>query len=328
MNMNQFTGKLYLICAFSLAGTSVISARFVTGKLGIFTITAVSLFFALVLLVPLCGRQLVRYLQLIYFRNFLFLALQALCGIFLFRMFLLTGLHYTSAGEAGILTGATPAITAILAVVVLKEPVSGRKLAGILATVAGILIIQGILNPENGLSIEHIGGNMLVLCAAVCESAFNTLSRNFAVKAAKEQEFSSPIAQTAIVTAIALILCLIPAAFESPWRNLSGIGLLSWMALLWYGVFVTALAFICWYSGIKRCGALTAAAFSGMMPFTSILLSAPVLGESIDYRKLIGSFLIIIGMVLIGTNQTKINERLRNARPVSFIWFMRHGAEK
>ena len=300
--MDRLNGKLYLICAFSLAGTSVISARFVTGKLGTFTITAVSLFFALVFLVPLCGKQLIRYIRLMSFRNFLFLSLQALCGIFLFRMFLLSSLYYTSTGEAGILTGATPTITALLAIIVLREPVSGRKLAGILCTVGGILIIQGVLTPGNGLSVEHIGGNMLVLCAAACESAFNTLSRISAVKAAADlKESSSPIAQTAIVSAIALVLCLIPALFEHPLKELSGVGLIEWMAILWYGVFVTALAFICWYSGIKRCGAFTAAAFSGMMPFTSMLLSTVVLGERADYQQCLGGFLVIVGMILIGT---------------------------
>ncbi|MDQ7096545.1 DMT family transporter [Desulfosporosinus sp. PR] len=300
--MDYLNGKLYLICAFSLAGTSVISARFVMGKLGTFTITAVSLFFALVFLVSLCGKQLVRYIPSMSFRTFLFLSLQALCGIFLFRMFLLSGLYYTSAGEAGILTGATPAITAFLAMVVLREPVSRRKLAGILCTVGGILIIQGILTPGNGLSLEHLGGNILVLCAAACESAFNTLSRISAVKAAADlKESSSPIAQTTIVTAIALILCLIPAMLEHPLQELSGIGLMEWAALLWYGVFVTALAFICWYSGIKRCGAFTAAAFSGMMPFTALLLSTVVLGESADYQQWLGGFLVIAGMILIGT---------------------------
>lgn len=45
--MDRLKGKIYLICAFSLVGTSVISARFVTEKLGIFTITAVSPFLRL-----------------------------------------------------------------------------------------------------------------------------------------------------------------------------------------------------------------------------------------------------------------------------------------
>ncbi|WP_242975783.1 EamA family transporter [Desulfosporosinus sp. FKB] len=55
--------------------------------------------------------------------SFALVFLVPLCGIFLFRMFLLRGLDYTSAGEAGILAGATPAITALLAMMALKEPV-------------------------------------------------------------------------------------------------------------------------------------------------------------------------------------------------------------
>lgn len=143
---------------------------------------------------------------------------------------------------------------------------------------------------------------MLVLCAAACESAFNTFSRIFAVKASTQSTMpSNPISQTTIVSAIALILCLIPAAFEHAMKRLAAIGLLEWMALLWYGVFVTALAFICWYAGIKRCGAFTAAAFSGMMPFTSMLLSIILLGEKADWRQWIGGVLVIIGMILIGS---------------------------
>jgi len=308
--MNQLKGKLYLTCAFSLAGTSVISARFVADKIGTFTIMAVSLFFALMFLVPICGKQLIKYLRLMSFRSFLYLLLQALCGIFLFRMFLLLGLKHTSAGEAGILTGATPAITALMAVVALREPVSRQKLVGILCTAGGILIIQGVLTTGTNFHIEHIAGNMLVLCAASCESAFNTLSRVSVIKAAADlNESSSPIVQTAIVSAVAMFLCLIPALFEHPVKAFSGIGLIEWMALIWYGVFVTALAFICWYSGIKRCGVFTAAAFSGMMPFTSMLLSVAVLGENVGYRQWLGGFFVIAGMMLIGNKGSDVGPR-------------------
>lgn len=307
--MNELKGKLYLICAFILAGTSVISAKYVTGKLGTFTITAVSLFFALIFLVPLCIKQLVLYIRQMSLRNFLFLSLQALCGIFLFRLFLLGGLKYTSAAEVGVLIGTTPAITALLAIVVLMEPVYSKNLAGILCSMGGVLIIQGLLVPGNSFSLEHIGGNMLVLCAAASESVFNTLSRISAVNTATEQkDLSNPVAQTAIVSAIALVLCLIPTAFENPLKELSGIGLTGWIALFWYDVFVTALAFICWYSGIKQCGAFTAAAFSGLMPFTSMLLSVIILGENTDYLQWLGGFLVIIGMILIGT-KGEINHR-------------------
>lgn len=296
--MKDWKGPVCLFGAFTLAGTSVISAGIVSGKLGSFTITAASLFFALLFLLPVCGGTLITEIKLLSAKDYLSMAIQSLCGILLFRLFLLSGLRLTSAGEAGIMTGATPAFTAILAMVLLKESINGKKLAGTLSTIAGILLIQGLF--DNNLVIDHFIGNLLVLCAALCEALFNVFSRLFAVKTNAHRHTLQPMVQTTIVSAIGLFLCLIPVVFENPVPLLSCLGTREWMALVWYGLFVTALAFMFWYEGIRRCGAFTAAAFSGMMPFTSMLLSMFILGERIGWHQWLGGILVINGMILIG----------------------------
>ncbi len=253
------------------------------------------------LLLPLSAKNLGKTVRLMDKREWLMLLFQALFGIFLFRMFLLQGLLRTSAGEAGILTGATPAVTALLAMLVLKETASKKSLAGILSTVGGILLIQGVLSPENDFSMEHFRGNMLVLCAAGSESLFNIFSRMNYLKAASRQERPfNPVVQTMLVSGVALLFCIIPAFFEQPVSSLAAIGVKEWLSLIWYGVFVTALAFILWYAGIKRRSAYAAAAFSGMMPFTSMLLSVTVLGEKAGWWQWLGGFLVVLGMLLIG----------------------------
>ncbi|USG68491.1 DMT family transporter [Brevibacillus ruminantium] len=304
-------GVFYLFCAFSLAGTSVIAARFLDDNLGVFTITAVSLFFALLCLLPLGLRELVKTVRRLSLRDWILLSFQALFGVFLFRMFLLYGLVHTSAGEAGIITGATPAVTVLLAMFLLKETVNRTALLGIGSTVAGILLIQKLFAPGSisTFSIHHLAGNVLVLCAAVSESLFNIFSR-FAVKTeASHREPLHPIAQTTLVTAMALTLCLIPAFFEHPVSSLFAIGWKQWLALVWYGPFVTALAFIFWYAGIKRCDAQTAAALSGMMPFSALFLSVIVLGERAGWQQWSGGLLVILGMILIGANQQSETDR-------------------
>ena len=302
--MERFKGSFYLFSAFTLAGTSVISARFVSGQLGTFTITATSLFFAILCLLPLCRNKLIKATRLMAARDWFMLLLQAFCGIFLFRMFLLQGLLHTSTGEAGILTGATPAATALFAWVVLKEPVNKKSLIGILSTIGGILLIQRILLPGSEFALEHFLGNMLVLCAAVSESLFNIFSRIYSLKAVScRTQPLNPIVQTTLVSGIALLLCLIPSLFEHPVLSLMSLGFKEWLALVWYGLFVTALAFIFWYAGIKRCTAYTAAAFSGMMPFTSLILSVIVLGENAGWQQWSGGVLVVLGMFLIGGHQ-------------------------
>ncbi|MCL6612589.1 MAG: DMT family transporter [Peptococcaceae bacterium] len=299
-------GMLFLTGAFALAGTSVISARFVAEKLGTFTITAVSLFFALLILVPPAAGRIIESIRGASARDWAYLFLQALFGIFLFRMFLLLGLLHTTSAEAGILTGATPAITAVLSRLLLKETMGASKITGILSTVTGILFIQGLLVPGKCFLPDHIFGNILVLCAAACESLFNVCSRVAVVKARPaEKAAMPPMVKTVIVSFIAMFLCLIPACFEQPAGSLAKLGLQGWISLVWYGVFVTALAFLFWYSGIKRCPASTAAAFSGMMPFTALLLSVLILGEHAAVQQWFGGILVISGMVLIGRGGNK-----------------------
>jgi drug/metabolite transporter (DMT)-like permease len=291
----------FLTGAFMLAGTSVIAGRFVAGILGSFTIAAASLFFALIGLLPFCGQRLGKAFRQMSIQDWLGLLLQALFGIFLFRLFLLQGLVRTSAGEAGILTGATPAVTALLAWLVLRESMYMLRFCGILSTVAGILVIQGVFLPGAGFAGEHFFGNLLVIGAAICESLFNIFSRISSVKASSGQtEVLDPMVQTALVAWVALLLCLGPALAEHPAEALLSLSITGWLALAWYGLFATALAFILWYSGIKRCDASVAAAFSGMMPFTSLILSVLLLHEQPGWLQWVGGLLIVLGMLLTG----------------------------
>ena len=84
-----------------------------------------------------------------------------------------------------------------------------------------------------------------------------------------------------------------------------------WLALVWYGLVITALAFVFFYAGVKRCNAYTTAAFSGMMPMTSMLLSLLVLKETINMGQWVGGALIIASILLIAG---KGEARLRRQR--------------
>lgn len=307
MKEDTLKGKFYFVGAFSLAGTSVVAARFVSNSLGVFTIAAVSMAIALLLLIPICCNKLKVILKMITLKQIVAVLLQALFGMFLFRFFLLNGVSKTSALEAGILTGATPAITAFLAWALLRETVGSRSLLGILATILGVLLVQGISN-LGAIRNSHLVGNLLVLGAAASESIFNIICRTSVIQKAAEGNPLDPLVQTTLVTFAALLFCLIPAAFENPVARLSAIGLTEWIALLWYGFFVTAIAYLCWYAGIKRCGAFTAAAFSGLMPLTSMVLSTLLLHEATNIFQWIGGICVIIGMMLIGTNNKRPNE--------------------
>ena len=301
VDMQSLQGKLYLTGAFALAGTSVVTGYLLSSRLPEFTIMAVSMGFALVGLLPFYAAKVIRTVRMLTRRDWLMLLSQAAFGIFLFRLFLLFGVTMTSTAEAGVLTGTTPAITAVLAYFVLKERPSAFTAAGIGGTVAGILLLQGNSLLTVQFSARHLLGNALILCAAASESTFNIIARKHQAGEHNRSPVSiHPIVQALLVAGITLCLSIVPALLEHPADALRALGWQEWLALVWYGFIITAVAFAFFFAGAKRCNAYTIAAFSGMMPLTAILLSMLLLHERTAVLQWIGGALIILSMTLIG----------------------------
>lgn len=306
--MKNFQGKMYLLGAFSLAGTSVITGYILALKLSSFTITALSLGIMIVCLLPFYGTKTILTIRALTKTDLVTILFQSVFGIFLFRTFLLLGINLTSTAEAGILTGTTPVITSLMAFLFLKERLSGATVLGIGFTVVGIILLQGVNLLSAQFSTQHVLGNMLIICASASESTFNIISRKH--KAIAQNESTAqihPMVQTLLVSAVAFILSIVPSLCEHPLASISLLAWKEWFALVWYGLIVTALAFVFFFEGVRRCNAYTTAAFSGMMPLTSMLLSLFLLKEKIECIQWTGGFLIIFSMVLIGIRKAKVD---------------------
>ena len=291
-------GKAYLTGAFALAGTSVITGKLLGPHLGTFTIQAGSLGIMLAVLFPLYGGRIIRAVLGMTRDQWVGMLLQAFFGMFAFRCLLLYGLPLTSAGEAGVLLGTAPAITALLARLVLKEPPYQGAVRGILCTVAGLALIQG---GGGSLSWSHAAGNLLVLGAAASEALFNLLAKKRqSIDAVRNKELH-PMVQTFLVSAAAFLFSLLPAIAEHPVQELAACGVREWTALAWYGLVVTAISYALFYRGVKRCDPYVTAAFSGVAPLTSMLVAVWLLQEPLGWEQWLGGGFIMLGIGLIGS---------------------------
>jgi drug/metabolite transporter (DMT)-like permease len=59
------------------------------------------------------------------------------------------------------------------------------------------------------------------------------------------------------------------------------------------------LAYILWFSGVGKVPASTAAVFTGVMPISTVALSALILGEQITGAHLVGLACVLGGIGLI-----------------------------
>lgn len=297
---DSFKGKSCLVGAFVLAGSSVVAAGYVVNDLGPFTITFISLLFGVITTLVFYGkRKLSAHQWKIVF-------LQALFGVFLFRIFLTFGLRYTSAAEAGIITGSTPAITALFTYLILRESLTRRSLLGIVGTMLGIMVLQGFPFNLDAFSLAHFFGNLLVVGAAACEASFTILARSLHVRR-QDAYVMHAAAQAGLVNIIALLLCLIPMLLEWPWTAVAALRLDGWLALVWYGSFVTLVAFMLMFTGTKYVDGYTIAAFSGVIPVSALILSIVILHDKIQLYHGIGCILIVGSILIMNYRRKQIS---------------------
>lgn len=110
-------------------------------------------------------------------RDMVRLFFAALFGVILNQGSFILGLSLTSPVDASIVTTTTPIITMIVAALYLREPVTGKKVAGILIGAAGALtLILGGNGKSGGNS--SIAGDLLVLTAQVSFAIYLTVFRD------------------------------------------------------------------------------------------------------------------------------------------------------
>lgn len=119
--------------------------------------------------------------QHVPFADLLRLAGAAMLGIVFNQGCYLFGVSLSSPGEASVITTTMPLWVMLLAALILKEPVTLRKIGGIVIGGAGALILvmsnTGSSGSESGSS--PVAGDLLVLTAQLSYALYLTFYRNF-----------------------------------------------------------------------------------------------------------------------------------------------------
>lgn len=275
--------------AMALAGSSVVAGKVLTQQFPVFLASAASLLTALVVLMPLAWRA-GGGLRRVPGKDLKILALQALTGMFSFRVFLLYGLKTTSAAAGGIITSTMPAVVGVVSFLVLREKPTWHKVGGIAAAVAAVLVLNQA--GRSGVGDWSLWGSFLVFLAVLGEALFVILQKRLS------QE-TPALTRTALVSLFGFVFFLPFAVYEGLKFDFAAVGWTDCLVLVYYGVVVTALAYILFYKGAAAVPATTVGVFGGFMPIASVLLSGLVLGEVLLPQHLLSLGLVVAGIALI-----------------------------
>jgi drug/metabolite transporter (DMT)-like permease len=299
----RLIGYLYLAAAMTGVGSTVIASRIAADGLPPFAATALRFLIATPLLFALMRAQRMRWPR-ISARDALLLVVQAAAGGVGYTVLLLCGTKLSSPVDAGVMLGTLPAMSTLIAAVVLRERQTPRDwIAAALAT-AGVLLVT--FAPGHAMpSIRTLAGDALVLAAVGCEAVFILLNRRLGAPLA-------PLALSTAMSGLGFVLALVPAAFE--WRALAAgwtVGAVA--AIAYYALVPTVLGYLCWYAGSARTSGTEAALFTAVAPVSAVLFAVALFGETLGGTRLPGIALVVAGMLIGATRRRDTRDHSRNA---------------
>jgi drug/metabolite transporter (DMT)-like permease len=196
------------------------------------------------------------------------------------------GQTFIPSGLASVLNATTPLFTAVVMAAAGEERLEGRRIAGVVVGLIGVMILRGadVELPGKGIGI--------LLCLG------GAFSYGLAALVARRLPATAPPLGTAAFQLLAstAMMAIVASVAETPWR-LPVPGATTWLAVLGLAVLSTALAYIVFFQILRRSGATNVMLVTLLIPVTAILLGYLVLGEPISVREIAGA--LVIGSALL-----------------------------
>lgn len=200
------------------------------------------------------------------------------------------GQQEVASGLAAILNATTPFFTVLVANrLTADEKLSWNRLLGALVGLSGVGAMMGtdILAAQGGAFLSQLA----IIGAAISYGFASVYGRRFA----QTPPLITAAGQTAGSSLILLPLMLV---IDAPWR-LALPPFQTWLAIAGLAVLCTSLAYILYFTILKRAGATNIVLVTFLVPASAILLGVTFLGESLDLHHVIGMITIAIGLALI-----------------------------
>jgi len=230
--------------------------------------------------------------------HYLWAIIMGILGYYMSSLFDFIGLQYVSAGIERIILFVYPTLAVFINWIIFKVSISKRQWISILITYLGIgTAYWGELHLMPNTSLFIYGSGMVLLCGITY--AFYLVGTGKLV----------PIMGASLYTSVAMIAASIGIFTHYVFRSLTNESFTS----IYYAIpsnilgYVIALAMIATVipsfllsTGMKRLGSNNLAIITSIGPVATLFQANWILGETFAWQQLIGTCLVIFGVLLIG----------------------------
>ena len=205
---------------------------------------------------------------------------------------------YLNADTASFVSALYPLIALVLASFLLKEKMTFGRALGVTIGIIGAYLILSY-GKTSSRSSEPVLGTIFALMTALAFAGYIIVCRILIGRKDKKSGHTfSPAYVTLATFTIAVPPTLILAGLSAPLSTLFNSSPTAIGAILFLGIFCSAVAFLVFNLGLKMVGAARASINQLLFPVVSIILSYFLLGETINASDALGIFMILGGILV------------------------------
>ena len=212
--------------------------------------------------------------------------LLGLLGVFGFNAFFTLGLERTTAANGSLIGGALPVVVAFLSFAFLGERLAPIRIGGVAISMIGVAVT--VLGATLDASVL---GNVLIFGAVLSWAIYTIYNRE---RMRGENTMGIIAGSATFGTAMMVPLAAVEWAQETP--EAPTLKLI--VIILYLSLGPAMAANYMWVFALTRVPASQAAVFSNLTPIVGIVLAGLILDEPITQYHVIGSILIICGVLL------------------------------
>jgi drug/metabolite transporter (DMT)-like permease len=286
---NWLANQPYLllsITALCWAGNAIVG-RMAAGHIAPVTLSFLRWSFAFLIILPFAWRHLVRDWDAIRGRLGIMIVL-SITGIGAFNTLQYWALEHTQALNTLLLQSAAPLVVAVWSLALLGVRLTLAQAAGVLLSMAGVLVILMHGDLTKLSNIEFNLGDLIFIVALVIFGLYSVLSLK-----RPDIHALSFVAFTFGAGAACLIPLFIWELFTRPLMQIDTANLLT---LFYVALFPSTLAYLCFNRGVQLIGANRAAPFFHVVPVFGTVMSIAFLGEHPQAFHFIGFALVLTGV--------------------------------
>jgi drug/metabolite transporter (DMT)-like permease len=235
--------------------------------------------------------------------EYLFLGL---LGTPLTLLLLFYGMQKTAAINASLISIFTPILIILGGVLFLKETVTHQERWGISLVFAGafLSVIEPIFKNGAGAS-QSLTGNLLIFGGSLAWASFSLLRRK-----AGERLDSFILSASSFVVGLIILLPFVTFRF-----SLSTFNSNAWPGILYMAILGSVVAYFTYIYGFSKIEASEATLFTYLEPVFSIPIAIIFLKETPSSLFLVGTVLIVVGVIISQARQPILAVGARHGRP-------------